>query len=70
MEDVYIVVMEGSYAGPVAICDPANAEHSIRQLRSGGRRVKVFRDRQSYIDFLERNDKERKKNIALQHGCV
>ena len=70
MEDVYIVVMESGYAGSVTICDPAIAEHSIRQLRSGGRRVKVFRDRQSYTDFLKRNDEERKKNIALQHRCI
>lgn len=66
MEDVYIVVMVGGFAGPVTICDPAIAEHSIRQLRSGGRKVRVFRDRQSYIDFLKRDEEERRKNLALQ----
>ena len=70
VEDVYIVVMEGGYAGSVTICDPSIAEHSIRQLRSGGRKVRVFRDRQSYLDFLKRDEEERRKNLKLQRICL
>lgn len=66
MEDVYIVVMQGGFAGSVTICEPSIAERSIRQLRSGGRKVKVFRDRQSYTDFLKRDEEERRKNLTLQ----
>ena len=66
MEDVYIVSMVGGFAGPVTIIEPEYAERCIRQLRSGGRKVKVFRDRESYRAFMLRDEAERKKHIALQ----
>lgn len=69
MEDVYIVVMEGGFAGAVTICDPSIADTCIRQLRSGGRSVRVFRDREKYLAFLDRDASERKEQIRRMRQC-
>lgn len=66
MEDVYVVTMIGGYVGPVTICDPSIARNTIRQLRNSGRKIKVFRNSREYLNFLERNYEERRKNIMLQ----
>ena len=65
-DDVYIVTIYGGYAGPVTIIEPEYASRAISQLRSGGRKVKVFRDRDEYLAFLEHDAAERRKNALLQ----
>lgn len=65
-DDVYIVTIYGGYAGPVTIIEPEYASRAISQLRSGGRKVKVFRDRDKYLAFLEHDAAERRKNALLQ----
>ena len=52
--DVYIVTQSGS----LTICDWSIAENAIRQLRSGGRTVKVFRDRKSFLEYEADREKE------------
>jgi len=52
--DVYIIHQSGS----VTIIDEQYADNAIRQARSGGRRVRVFRDRQKYLDYLDELDHE------------
>lgn len=66
MEDVYIIAQSGS----LTICDPSIAEHTIRQLRSGGRKVKVFRDRASFLNYEKQQDVEYKeqKRVMLEEG--
>ena len=66
MDEVYVVVMNGGFAGSATLCDASIAVNTIRQLRSGGRRVRVFRDREMYLDFLDKNYENRKRHIALQ----
>lgn len=53
-KDVYIIHQSGS----VTIIDEQYAENAIRQARSGGRRVKVFRDRDKYLEYLKEMDEE------------
>jgi len=55
--DVYIIHQSGS----VTIIDEQYAENAIRQARTGGRKVKVFRDRQKYLEYLDEMDNEYKK---------
>lgn len=60
-DEIYLVVMESGFAGAVVVCDPVDSdvEKCIRQLRSGGRKVRVFRDRESYLAFLDKDYAER-----------
>lgn len=54
MSDVYIVTQSGS----LSIVDEDIAEHTIRQMRSGGRKVRVFRDRESFLAYEEKQHQE------------
>ena len=45
-KDVYILHQSGA----LSIVDEEIAEHCIRQARSGGRKVKVFRDREKFLE--------------------
>lgn len=53
MNDVYLVATNGTTIKSVTICDDAIADTSARQLRSRGRKVKVFHDRESYLKYLK-----------------
>ena len=68
MEDVYIILQSGS----LTICDPSIAENMIRQLRSGGRKVKVFRDRESFLKYEEEQQMEyaRQKRTFIEEGIA
>ena len=54
MSDVYIVTQSGS----LSIVDEDIAEHTIRQMRSGGRKVRVFRDREAFLAYEEKQHQE------------
>ena len=55
-QDVYIVSMNGVSIRSVTICDEEIAEKSIRQLQARRGKIKVFRDRRSYLNFLEEQE--------------
>ena len=66
-QEVYIVSTNGS----LTIIDAEYAEHAIRQLRSGRRKIKVFRDRAAYLEYqaqMERESREQKR-IMMEEKC-
>ena len=67
-DDVYVVMQSGS----VTICDESISETVIRQARSGGRKVKVFRNREKYLEYLDEMDREYKnmKEAMIYEGAL
>lgn len=51
--DVYICVMNGCSIKSVSVVEKSIADECIKQLRSRNCNVRVFRDRQKYLEFLE-----------------
>lgn len=64
--DVYIAIMRGGFISSVTIVDSALAEHTIRQYRSAGLVVRVFKDREKYEAFLEHDQQERFESVRAQ----
>lgn len=55
MENEIYIVHE---SGAVTIIDADCADTAIRQARSGGRKIHVFRDRESYLNYLNKLDEQ------------
>ena len=53
-KDVYILHQSGA----LSIVDEEIAERCIRQARSGRRKVKVFRDRERFLEYEAQMQKE------------
>lgn len=69
MEDVYIITMSAGQIDSVTIIDPDYAEHTARQLRSSGKSVRLFRERQKYLDFVQKCDADRKWQQSMMNFC-
>lgn len=65
-DDVYIVVLDSAgFVESTSVVDSSIAKTAANQLRSGGRKVKMFRDYDEYVKFIDSNYEERKYQSKL-----
>ena len=65
-KDVYILHQSGA----LSIVDEEIAEHCIRQARSGGRKVKVFRDRDKFLAYeAQMQEEAAKMRLQMMGGA-
>ena len=59
--DVYICAMNGYSIKSVSIVEESIADKCIRQLRSRDHNIRVFRDREKYLEFLKSREMDEER---------